>query len=183
MKLHLLRAAGASLVLLLLLTSCAFSGFVRVPRRVPFDESAFAGYGGPGSGSVVGQLIVTWQGHTYPGEGNSITLIPVTAYTREMVERELGDGVYLTPSDPRFKKYVRITNADHQGNFAFHQIPAGEYFVAGEVSWNGSGSSDSLYYQWGCERVKVGTGQTVRIKVSHNPQHGNSPIQVIWTLE
>ena len=150
---------------------------------MPFDESAFAAYGGSGSGSVAGQLIVTWKGQTYPGEGVPITLIPVTAYTREMVDRELGDGEYLAPSDPRFKKYVRITKADHQGNFAFHQIPAGEYFVAGEASWNEAGSSDTFLHQWACERVKVGNGQTVRIKVSHNPQHGNSPVQNIWTLE
>ena len=183
MQIHFFRARRPVLVLSLLLSSCAFAGFARVPRRVPFDESAFAGYGGSGSGAVAGQLIVSYEGQSYPGEGVPITLIPLTAYTREMVERELGDGVYLTASDPRFKKYVRITNADHYGNFAFHQIPPGQYFIVGEAAWNEAGSSDTYVHQWGCERVTVGKGQTVRIKVSHNPQHGNSPVQNIWTLE
>ena len=182
MRIHLLRTRRTVLVLSLLLSSCVFSGFVRVPRRVPFDESEFAAYRGSGSGVVGGQLVCTYEGKNHAGEGTPVTLIPVTAYTKEMVERELGDGVYLTGSDPRFKKYVRVTNADSKGNFVFNNIPAGEYFVAGEAAWSEAGSY-TFVHQWACERVKVGSGQTVRIKVTHNPQHGNSPIQNIWTLE
>jgi len=183
MKLPPSRARQTLLLLPLFLSACAFAVFARSPRQIPFDESAFAAYARPGSGSVVGQLIATDEGNSYPGEGVPITLVPVTAYTREMVERELGEGVTLTPSDSRFKKYVRITTADHQGNFAFHQIPAGEYFVAGEASWAETGSSDAYVHQWACERVKVRNGQTVRIQVTHNPQHGNSPVNNLWTLE
>jgi hypothetical protein len=165
------------------LSSCAFLIFVKSPRRVPFDEAALAGYRGPGTGTVIGQLVATDEGVAHPGEGVPITLIPVTAYTREMVDRILGDGENLTASDPRFRKYVRKADADHQGNFVFTQVPAGEYFVSGEASWDRPGSADSYDAQWACERIKVGKGQTVRIKVTHNPQHGNSPINNIWTLE
>ena len=136
---------------------------------------SFAAYRVPGAGAVGRPVDRNLQRRGVNlGEGVPVSLIPVTAYTTEMVDRELGDGVYLTASDPRFKKYVRITKADHYGNFAFNQIPAGESFVAGEASGNEAGSSDTYLHQWGCERVTVGKDQTVRIKVSHNPQHQNS---------
>lgn len=87
----------------------------------------FAGYGGSGSGSVSGQLIIIDAfGLTHAGYETQLTLLPVTAYTKEMVDRELGDGEYLAVSDPRFKKYVRKTSADDNGNFSFQQVPAGE---------------------------------------------------------
>ena len=126
-------------------------------------------------------MICTYQNEAHPGQGTPVTLLPVTTYTQEMVDRELGDGVTLTSSDSRLKKYLRITTADHQGNFSFQRLPAGEYFVAGEAAWTYTADNDE--YQWACERVTVKKGQTVQIKVTHNPQHGNSPVNNIWTLE
>jgi hypothetical protein len=165
------------------LSSCAFVPLARALRRVPFDESALAGYDRAGSGTVSGQLVVTDQGQKHFGGGVPVTLIPVTAYTKEMVDRELGDGVYLTTSDGRFKKYVRKTTADHSGHFVFQQVPAGEYFVSGEASWSEPESPDDFVRQWACERIRVATGQALRIELSHNPQHGNSPVNNFWTLE
>jgi hypothetical protein len=34
-----------------------------------------------------------------------------------------------------------------------------------------------------CVFAGVGKGQSVKIKLSHNPQHGSSPVQVLWTLD
>lgn len=106
----------------------------------------------------------------------------MTAYTKEMLDRELGDGVTLVPSDPRLKKFVRITNTDDQGHFAFRDVPAGEYFVAGEAAWDPGGGGDYLP-QWACERITVHKGQMVTLRVTHNPQRGNSPINNILTVE
>jgi hypothetical protein len=189
MKIHFLcaRLAVVSLAMTLFLASCALSGFVTVPRRTPFDESKFAAYGGLGSGTVAGHLMVTSSdGVTHSGsagggvDGIHVTLIPVTAYTKEMVEREIGNGENLSASDPRFQKYVRLTTTDSNGNFVFHQIRAGEYFVSGLGEWM---TGDDYQYQWACERVRVGNGQTVRIRLSHNPQHPGSPTLVLWALE
>ena len=113
-------------------------------------------------------------------DGTVITLLPVTAYTREMVNRELGDGEHLAASDPRLKKYVRRTRTDAEGNFVFERVPAGEYFVTGQVKGN---SQDDFSYRWACEQVTVGKGQSIRIALTHNPQHGSSPVQVLWTFE
>jgi hypothetical protein len=177
-KAHPLRRAAP--VLALFFASCAFAGFNAVPRQVAFNEADFATYGGQGTASVTGQLICSYEGKNHPGQGTPVTLLPVTAYTKEMIDRELGDGVTLMPSDSRLKKYIRITNADHQGNFAFRHVPAGEYFVAGEAGWD---KADYELHQWACERVTVHNGQMVNIRVTHNPQHGNSPINNIWTVQ
>jgi hypothetical protein len=178
MKAHPLRRVAP--LLALFLASCVFAGLIGVPRRATFNEDDFASYAGPGTASVTGQLICSYEGEDHPGQGTPVTLLPVTAYTKEMIDRELGDGVTLTRSDSRLKKYIRITNADHQGNFAFRQVPAGEYFVAGEAGWD---KANYELHQWACERVTVHKGQLLNIRVAHNPQHGNSPVNNIWTVE
>ena len=190
MKINTCQSRWAVLILTISLSACALAGGGTAPRRVLFEESAFAGYGSAGSATVSGKLVVaSSNGRVHLADdgneedridGTLITLLPVAPYTREMVDRELGDGEYLTPSDPRFKKYVRLTRTDAEGNFVFKQIPAGEYFVTGQVKGN---SLDDFSYRWACERIKVGKGQSVKIKLSHNPQHGSSPVQVLWTLE
>lgn len=190
MKINTLQIGRAVLLLIISLSSCALAGGGRAPRRVPFEESAFAGYGTAGSARVSGKLVVTSSNGAvhlaHDGneedriDGTSITLLPVTAYTREMVDRELGDGEYLAPSDPRFHKYVRLTRTDAEGNFIFKQIPAGEYFVIGQVKGN---SLDDFSYRWACEQIKVGKSRSVNVKLTHNPQHGSSPVQVLWTLD
>jgi hypothetical protein len=164
MKTSLSFCARWPVVFLALLTSCAFPGSETVPRRVAFDESAFSAYGKPGAGIVTGRLIVTsGDGVVHAGSANQnmmgdtpVTLLPVTAYTREMVDREIGNGERLPLSDPRFKKYVRATKTDANGNFAFHQIPAGQYFVSGMAEWLEMGE---FKYQWACEGISVGRGQ------------------------
>jgi hypothetical protein len=117
MKINPFEIPRAVLILAVSLSSCTLVEGGRVPRRVPFEESAFAGYGSAGSATVSGKLVVTSSNGTVhlADDGNAedrldgtfITLLPVAAYTREMVDRELGDGEYLAPSDPRLHKYVR----------------------------------------------------------------------------
>ena len=172
----------ASPLLALFLTSCLYNVFYRAPRQVAFNEAAFAAYGGPGTASVTGQLICTYQGEDYPGQGTPVTLLPVTAYTKEMIDRELGDGVTLVASDPRLKKYLRITRTDDQGHFAFRQVPAGEYFIAGEATWTPPGGGDFVG-QWACEQVTVHKGQMLNLRVTHDPMHPGGMMNHLFSVE
>ena len=83
------------------------------------------------------------------------------------------------PNPPRCQCFLGL---DDQGHFAFREVPPGEYFVAGEATWDRPGGGDYLA-QWACERITVHKGQMVNIRVTHNPQHGNSPINNIFTVE
>ena len=161
----------------LLLSSCAVLG---VPRRVAFNEAEFAPYRGAGSGSVAGQLVTSSGGDVYIGSGVHVTLLPVTSYTKEMVEREIGNGENLASSDARLHQYIRMTKTDDGGNFVFDHVPPGEYFVCGLNEWY---IADDAQYQWACERTTVGKGQKVNIKVSKNLQRPGSPTLVIWALQ
>ena len=132
----------------LLLSSCAFAV---TPRRVAFNESEFAPYRGAGSGSVTGQLVVTSDdGQTHISDGTHVTLLPVTSYTKEMVDREIGNGENLTSSDSRLHEFVRLVTTDAGGNFVFDHLRPGEYFVCGLAEWY---VGDDAQYQWACERV------------------------------
>jgi hypothetical protein len=130
---------------------------------------------------VTGQLVVTTaEGETHISDGTHVTLLPVTSYTKEMVDREIGNGENLAPSDPRFRPYVRLVTTDTHGNFIFDHLPPGDYFVSGLAEWS---FTDDFEYQWACERVTVSKGQTVRIKLSKNLQRRGQPTLVIWALE
>jgi len=178
-----MKAFGAVAPLLaLFLTSCLYNVFYRAPPQVAFNEAALAGYAAAGTASVTGQLICTYEGEDHPGQGNPVTLLPVTAYTKEMIDRELGDGVTLVPSDPRLKKYLRFTRTDDQGNFAFRQVPAGEYFIAGEATSMPPGGGDFVG-QWACEQVTIHKGQKLNIRVTHDPMHPNGMMNHLFTVQ
>jgi hypothetical protein len=148
----------------LTLTSCETGP---QPRRVPFNEADFAPYARSGSGSVVGQIYISFKdGSLRPGRSIGVDLVPVNDYTREIVERKIIHGENLAPGDPRYDKYVRHTVADDLGNFEFHHLPAGDYFVGGIVEWDDSQSFRVHQSQWAWERVIVQPGQSVRVVVN-----------------
>jgi len=159
------------------LSSCATSV---LPRQAAFDDAEFGHYRRPGSGSVSGQLVVTsGNGSTHLGVNNHVALFPVTAYSKEIVEREVGNGEYLQASDPRFLQYVRTTTTDAKGNFGFNHLAPGEYYVLGLAQWN---EGNTAQYQWACETIKVGVGPTAGIKLTDDLHHPQRPTLVVWPL-
>lgn len=108
-----------------------------VERRTPFNEADFAGTNRSGAGSVVGHAFVTLTDRSMrTGKNEVVVLLPVNAYTRETIERRYIGGENLVSGDPRYDKYVRSATMDNQGNFAFHGIPPGEYYVGTDVRWS-----------------------------------------------
>ena len=65
---------------------------------------------------------------------DTIELMPVNPYTDEVVRQVYEGGQSLQPPDARFAKYLRETHPDDQGNFAFRQLPPGEYYVGCNIS-------------------------------------------------
>lgn len=41
----------------------------------------------------------------------------------------------MTPPDPRLLGYMRQTIANASGRFKFRNVPASEYYVTGQVTW------------------------------------------------
>jgi hypothetical protein len=61
-------------------------------------------------------------------------------------------------------------------------FPPGSISSPAKLRGNRPGGGDYLA-QWACERIAVHKGQMVNLRVTHNPQHENSPINNIFTVE
>lgn len=108
-----------------------------------FDETEFSPYATPGSATIRGEAFLkTRGGEVRYGAGNTVTLMPVTSYSREIWQAALQGKV--TDKDPRWEKYIRTTVADGTGKFEFTKLPAGEYFLECPIFWEVPDES-SLY--------------------------------------
>ena len=106
----------------------------------PFRAEDFAWSTQPGAAHIRG-LSAPQQSCA----GNVVALSPDTAYTRERMVKLYGSVEYAvipTPvvrakkianDNPALRGYVRGARCDSNGSFAFDNIPAGSYFVIGEV--------------------------------------------------
>jgi hypothetical protein len=153
------------------LGSCA----PEVPRQVAFSEAAFAGYGGSGSGQVTGRAVAVLGGRDQElAVFTKVTLMPVNAYTTEIVQRSYVRPENLQEPDPRFQKYVRQVESDGAGNFVFRNVPPGNYYVSCDVTYsypsyntdsNGNQVETPLYYdRWIYAKVRVSSGQTTTVE-------------------
>lgn len=145
------------------------------PRQVSFSEAAFAGYGGSGSGQVTGQAVAS-IGATAKKlvVFTNVNLMPVNAYTTEIVQRLYLKRENLQDPDPRFQKYVRQVESDGDGNFVFRNVPPGNYYASCDVTFsypsyntdsNGNQVETELYYdQWIYAKIRVGIGQTATVE-------------------
>jgi hypothetical protein len=158
----------------LFLSSCVITNLLSIqPHREPFIEAEYARYAAPGSATVRGQLAAFIEGEFRPGDRSDMELLPVTAYTTEMVQRVLVNGEVLSRATPALKKYRRVVETDAQGFFVFTGVPAGDYYLFGCVKWN----AQPLYpeydtYQWALERVHISAGQNLSLRVMENPGKG-----------
>jgi hypothetical protein len=160
-----------------ILTSPLFLCSCAQQRTVAFDEAAFTRYGASGSGTVTGTAFLTIAKDNTITAGDSkseVKLMPANAYTDEIVAKHYQTNLKIAPADPRFKKYVRKTNSDGAGHFAFHHVPPGVYYVSCDLAWNAPSTStdsngailatsDSMTH-WIYKKISVGNGQTVRVE-------------------
>jgi hypothetical protein len=141
------------------------------PRQVAFNEAAFAGYGGSGSGQVTGRTVAL-IGVTAEklAPFTNVNLMPVNAYTTEIVQRSYVRRENLQDPDPRFQKYVRQVESDGDGNFVFRNVPPGDYYASCDFTYsypsyntdsNGNQVETELYYD---AKIRVRSGQTVTVE-------------------
>jgi hypothetical protein len=128
-----------------------------------FNESEFERYALSvgGASTIRGQAFLkTRGGEVRFGAGEKVTLIPMTAYSREVWQASVAGKE--TKKDPRLEKYVRTTVADGNGNFEFSNLPVGDYFIECPIFWEVP-NANSLF---GISR----TGALVTKEIQVNPQ-------------
>jgi hypothetical protein len=141
-----------------------------VQRQAVFNESAAKWSAGSGSGSVVGRVFVVMRiDSERVGRSTTIDIAPATDYFKEVIDVAFARNRKLTPGDPRAKKYVRTVPTNDEGEFEFHRLPAGDWFVGTDVQWRHSILDADSNEVWLKEivpifaHVTVKDGQTVKV--------------------
>jgi hypothetical protein len=162
---HLSHRLPAIMAAALFLGSCV----AEQPRLVAYNEAAFAGYGGSGSGQVTGRAVLGER----VAANTIVSLMPINAYTTETVQRLYAGRENLQGADPRLQKYVREVTSDGDGNFVFRNVPPGNYYASCDVTWwdvsyNTDSSGNQVeanlnYDKWIYAKVPVRSGQSVTV--------------------
>src|SRR5690348_10625074 len=107
----------------MLLTGCARAPYT-IQAHLDPDELAWANQ--QGTGTIMGQAFMkTVGGDVKTCAGNTVQLVPASAYTREMTAAARAGASAWANRDPRLTQYIRSTKCDAQGNFSFNAVPGG----------------------------------------------------------
>lgn len=153
-----------------LLASCAAPAPVTMSSTYNPQEVAWALANG--NNTITGSAVLrTRGGDVKTCAGLPAALIPVSAYSSEFMLKTFGSttsGIsQYSPNitlDPAFGSTIRKTVCGPQGDFSFSNLPDGDYFVVGTVTWEAVSGGRYAYLakQGGdmMQRVSVAGGET-----------------------
>lgn len=161
------------LVLSSLLTACTLPSFE--PVRITSSYNAQQAQKMlTGTSTITGSAFMRQNGGgVVTCAGQTVTLIPATAYATERMTGVFGQNLSevhnsysmpkIEPDLPEFKKNVRTETCDAQGNFEFKNVGAGEFYVHAIVIWHVG------YHEQGgrmVAKVSVANGETKKVMLS-----------------
>lgn len=118
-----------AVLIVLLVAGCA-------AQRMPFPEREYADLDPRGDKTVKGTVFLVDQfEERQVGGGSEVTLEPLTSYSEQWYEVCYLQGEKIEEPDPRYRRYVRRTEADGKGNFSFSDVGAGEYLLTAPLYW------------------------------------------------
>jgi len=125
---------------------------------MPFPAQEYASLKRDGTGVVKGEIYAqnTFGKKVY-GKQTKLYLNPVTSYSREWYNQSYVGGRSMEKADKRLFNYLKFTQSNSRGQFAFFGIPAGSYYLIGTVAMS-NGKNLRI-----AKQVNVSNGQTVRI--------------------
>lgn len=93
-----------------------------------------------GTSSISGQGFLKAQGgFIQTAAGETVTLVPRSPYTDEIVSTTRKEGFFEAYSgvqkDPEYEPFRRVITADKNGAFRFDGLPAGQWYIATRVIW------------------------------------------------
>jgi hypothetical protein len=160
------------LFLAIALTGCAIPNQNPPLPRMPFPEAEYSTLpkSGTGTATVRGQAFLkTRGGDVKTAAGNQVFLNPVTSYSIEWYEKSYLPNRPIQDADTRVVNYIPTQIADGSGHFVFKNVPAGEYFVSTNVTWEApTGYQGALQVQGGrvAKRIKVSATEEVEVIVT-----------------
>jgi hypothetical protein len=140
-------------------------------QRPAFPSAEYAALPKTGTATVTGQAFLkTRGGDVKTGAGNPIFLEPVTSYSTFAYSHKDYSGP-LTPPAPQLEQYKRSVIADASGRFTFRNVPDGNYYLSGRVSWEVPNISKYTSYMstqggdiW--KTITVKDGQSVEVMLT-----------------
>lgn len=140
-----------------------------------FDPAEVAWFNAPGTNAIRGNAVLrTVGGAIKTCAGLDANLVPVSTYAAERFRKMYGDrdsgllsatsGLSFAATDPRYAAASRTTVCNSEGNFAFSELPDGDYYVTAKVIWGVPGRYITSY-QGGyvMQRVTLKGGETKEI--------------------
>jgi hypothetical protein len=136
---------SVALTVLVLLAACAPQPPITINSTYNPEEAAFSKL--PGNQTVSGQGFLRQAGGgVVTCAGSEVSLVPNTSYGREMISTIYGNAssgykpFALIPhiesaSKTQYFADRKQVRCDAQGNFAFRNVPNGDYFVTTLVRW------------------------------------------------
>ena len=136
-------------------------------QRPPFPEQEYAALEKTGTAVVTGQAFLkTLGGDVKTAAGETVYLNPVTSYSTHAYTASVGTTRPMAQPDPRLFQYMKSVTADGTGRFAFKNVPAGDYYVVTQVTWQAPvGYQGALRTQGGVvhKRVSVRSGEAAEV--------------------
>lgn len=124
------------LTLILCIFGCTGSLIHPIQRQASFILEEYLAYRESGTAIIKGQAFLRQKGGgIITAAGSIIYLNPVTSYSKEYFDLQIMKGLHLSEVDIRAIEYERTTVADINGNFEFHNLPAGEYYITTTITW------------------------------------------------
>ena len=132
-------------------------------RTAEFIESEYEPYSKSGKAEICGHaLLRTPSGDPRIGAGATVYLKPVTTYSTEWFNTVVKGHQQLSPPDPRSLKFQKTVRADSKGKFCFFNLPAGYYYLACLISWEGSSAISGEEGGYAYATVTVGKSEKKR---------------------
>lgn len=140
--------------------------------RNQFEGAAHDAYIVPGTAVVGGQAIFRQQGGgVVTCARRGVLMFPATPFFEEALDhlragRQPDVG---GKPDPRYKLLLRKSRCDAQGNFAFRDLPAGDWFVVTDDFWTAGGNRQGSGL---LRRVTVREGQAQQVLLTETDRVG-----------
>jgi len=133
--------------------------------RMPFPAQEYAGLVQSGRSTVKGVIYATdTYGKRVYGTHTKLYLNPVTSYSRDWFNKSYIGGASMEKADKRLYNYLKFTQSNSKGQFAFFGIPAGSYYAVGTVKMP-SGKSVRI-----AKQISVGATGTTTVDLSKMAQ-------------
>ncbi|MDD5276763.1 MAG: hypothetical protein PHR16_11875 [Methylovulum sp.] len=127
-----------------------------------YNPSEYTKYHQAGTAEVKGQAFLkTAGGEVRFGAGETVSLIPATAYSEEVIGY-IQNYQFIRPSgvDPRWSEHFKKTTADGNGNFEFADVPAGTYYLECPIYWM-AGDKETGHTVY--KKVEVHDGDKIKV--------------------